>query len=46
MSAKTHQNSKCYNFNENWYLEDFQPEEYDSDKYNLKMVAIAAILAA
>ena len=43
MSAKTHQNSKCYNFNEKWYLEDFQPEECDSDKCNLKMVAIAAI---
>ena len=38
--------SKCYNFNENWYLEDFQPEECDSDKCDLKMVAIAAILAA
>jgi hypothetical protein len=38
--------SKCYNFNENWYVEDFRPEECDSDKCDLKMVAIAAILAA
>ena len=36
--------SKCYNFNENWYLEDLRPEECDSDKYNLKMVTIAAIM--
>jgi hypothetical protein len=34
--------SKCYNFNENWYLEDFRPEECDRDKCNLKMVAILA----
>jgi hypothetical protein len=38
--------SKCYNFNENWYLEDFRPEECDSDKCDLKMVAIAAIMVA
>jgi hypothetical protein len=38
--------SKCYNFNENWYLEDFRPEECDSDKCDLKMAAIiVAILA-
>ena len=36
--------SKCYNFNENWYLEDFLPEECDSDKCDLKMAAIAAIM--
>ena len=36
-----------YNFNENWYLEDFRPEECDSDKCDLKMAAImVAILAA
>jgi len=39
-------NSKCYNLNENWYLEDFRPEECDSDKCNLKMAAIAAIMGA
>jgi hypothetical protein len=38
--------SKCYNFNENWYLEDFWPEEYDSDKCDLKIAAIAAIMVA
>ena len=38
--------SKCYNFKEHWYLEDFLPEECDSDKYNLKMAAIAAIMVA
>ena len=36
--------SKCYNFNENWYLEDCRPEECDSDKCDLKMAAIAAIM--
>jgi len=36
--------SKCYNFNEDWYLEDFRPEECDSDKCDLKMAAIAAIM--
>ena len=35
-----------YNFNENWYLEDFRPEECDSDKCDLKMTAIAAIIVA
>jgi hypothetical protein len=36
-----------YNFNENWYLEDFRPEECDSDKCDLKMAAImVAIFAA
>jgi hypothetical protein len=44
MSAKTHK--KCYNFNENWFLEDFWPEECDSDKCDLKMAAIAAIIVA
>ena len=39
--------SKCYNFNENWYLEDFRPEECDSDKCDLKIAAImVTILAA
>ena len=38
--------SKCYNFNGNWYLEDFQPEECDSDKCDLKMATIAAIMVA
>ena len=38
--------SKCYNFNENWYLEDFWPEECDSDKCDLKMAAITAIMVA
>jgi hypothetical protein len=38
--------SKCYNFNENWYLEDFLPEECDSDKCDLKIAAIAAIMVA
>ena len=28
------------------YLEDFRPEECDSDKCDLKMTAIAAIMAA
>ena len=37
---------KCYNFNENWYLEDFRPEECDSDKCDLKIAAIAAIMVA
>ena len=33
--------------NENWYLEDFRPEECDNDKCNLNMAAImVAILAA
>ena len=36
--------SKCYNFNENWYLEDFRPEECDSDKCDLKMAAILAAI--
>jgi hypothetical protein len=27
----------------NWYLEDFRPDECDSDKFDLKMAAIAAI---
>ena len=31
---------------QNWYLEDFQPEECDSDKCDLKMAAIAAIIVA
>jgi hypothetical protein len=35
-----------YNFNENWYLEEFRPEKYDSDKCDLKMAAIAAIMVA
>jgi hypothetical protein len=34
--------SKYYNFNEDRYLEDFRPEECDSDKCDLKMVAILA----
>ena len=38
--------SKCYNFNEHWYLEDFRPDECDSDKCNLKMAAIVAIMVA
>ena len=38
--------SKCYNFNVNWYLEKFRPEECDSNKCDLKMVAIAAIMVA
>ena len=38
--------SKCYNFNGNWYLEDFRPEECDSDKCDLKIAAIAAIMVA
>ena len=38
--------SKCYNFKENLYLEDFLPEECDSDKCDLKMAAIAAIMVA
>ena len=29
---------------ENWYLEDFRPEECDSDKCDLKMVAILAAI--
>ena len=42
LSSKLGKISKCYNFNENWYLE----EECDSDKCDLKMVAIAAIMVA
>ena len=38
--------SKCYNFNENWYWEDFRSEECNSDKCDLKMAAIAAIMVA
>ena len=38
--------STCYNFNENCFLEDFRPEECDSDKCDLKMVAIVAIMVA
>ena len=38
--------SKYYNFNENWYLEDFLPAECESDKCDLKMAAIAAIMVA
>jgi hypothetical protein len=38
--------SKCYDFNENCYLEDFRPEECESDKCDLKMAAIAAIMMA
>ena len=38
--------SKCYNINEDWYLEDFRPVECDSDKCDLKMAAIAAIMVA
>ena len=39
--------SKCYNFNLDWYLEDFRPEECDSEKCDLRMAAImVAILAA
>jgi hypothetical protein len=35
-----------YNFNENWYLEDFRPEECDSGKCDLKMaVAIFNMVA-
>ena len=44
MVAKMHKISKCYNFNEIWYLEDFRPEECDSDKCDLKMVAILAAI--
>jgi hypothetical protein len=29
-----------------FYVEDFRPEECDSDKCDLKMVAIAAIMVA
>ena len=46
ISSKLGKISKCYNFNENWYLEDFRLEECDSDKCNLKMAAIAAIMLA
>jgi len=38
--------SKLVNFSGNRYLEDFRPEECDSDKCNLKMVAIATIMVA
>ena len=46
MSAKTHQNFKVLQFQRKLILEDFRPEECDSDKCDLKMVAIAAIFAA
>jgi hypothetical protein len=48
MSAKTHQNFKVLQFQRKliFYLEDFRPEECDSDKYDFKMVAIAAIMVA
>ena len=36
--------SKSYNFNENWYLEDFRPEEYDRDQCNFKMAVILAAI--
>jgi hypothetical protein len=46
MYSKTHQNFKVLQFQRNWYLEDFRPEECDSDKCDLKMAAImVAILA-
>ena len=31
-------------FQRKWYLEDFRPEECDSDKYDLEMVAILAAI--
>jgi flagellar biosynthesis protein FlhB len=46
LSSKMGKISKCYNFKENLYLEDFLPEECDSDKCDLKMAAIAAIMVA
>ena len=46
MSAKTHQNFKVLQFQRKLILEDFRPEECDSDKCDLKMVAIAAIMVA
>ena len=38
--------SKCYNFNENLYIEDFRSEECDSDKCDMKMAAFAAIMVS
>ena len=46
MSAKTHQNFKVLQFQRKLILEDFRPEECVSDKCDLKMVAIAAIMVA
>ena len=46
MYSKTHQNFKVLQFQRNWCLEDFRPEECDSDKCDLKMAAIAAIMVA
>ena len=42
MSAKTHQSATISTKIDD--LEDFRPEECDSDKCDLKMVAIAAIM--
>ena len=37
---------QTFEIGQNWHLEDFRPEECDSDKSDLKMAAIAAIMVA
>jgi hypothetical protein len=46
MSAKTHQNFKMLQFQRKLIFRRFLPEECDSDKCDLKMAAIAAIMVA
>ena len=47
MSAKTHQNFKVLlQFQRKLIFRRFLPEECDSDKCDLKMAAIAAIMVA
>ena len=44
MSAKTHENFKMLQFQRKLIFRRFLPEECDSDKSDLKMAAIAAIM--
>jgi hypothetical protein len=46
MSAKTHENFKMLQFQRKLIFRRFLPEECDSDKSDLKMAAIAAIMVA
>jgi hypothetical protein len=46
MSAKTHKNFKMLQFQRKLIFRRFLPEECDSDKCDLKMAAIAAIMVA
>ena len=44
MVAKMRKISKCYNFNENWYVGFFPHEECDSDKSDLKMASYLCLI--